>query len=56
VNGRTAFRVAYYAAAAEGQLLAVVGSAGLLEISVRDGSAAQLTGARRGTPISVEPV
>jgi S-adenosylmethionine hydrolase len=46
-------RADHYAAAAPGELLALVGSAGLLEISVRDGSAAQLTGARRGTPVSL---
>jgi hypothetical protein len=35
-------------------LLALVGSAGLLEISARDASAAALTGALRGTPVRVE--
>lgn len=48
--------VAYYAAAPPGELLALVGSSGLLEISVRDGSAAQRTGARRGTPVNVRSV
>jgi hypothetical protein len=47
---------AYYAAVAPGELIALTGSAGLLEISVRDGSAAQVTGAARGTPVSVEPL
>jgi S-adenosylmethionine hydrolase len=42
-----------YAAAEAGALLALVGSAGLLEISVRDGSAALHTGARRGTRVEV---
>ena len=41
----------YYAAAVPGALLALVGSAGLLEISARDASAATLTGAHRGTPV-----
>jgi hypothetical protein len=31
----------------------VVGSANLLEISVRDGSAARVTGATRGTPVHI---
>jgi S-adenosyl-L-methionine hydrolase (adenosine-forming) len=45
----------HYAAVAAGALLAVVGSAGLLEISARDASAAAITGANRGTLVSVEP-
>jgi hypothetical protein len=44
----------YYAAVAAGSLLAIVGSAGLLELSARGTSAAVLTGARRGTPVVVE--
>jgi S-adenosylmethionine hydrolase len=44
-----------YAAAAPGALIALIGSAGLLEISARNGSAAAVTGATRGTPVSVEP-
>jgi len=44
----------FYAAVAPGALLAVVGSSGLLEVSSRDGSAAALTGARRGTPIILQ--
>jgi S-adenosylmethionine hydrolase len=47
---------AYYAAVKPGRLLALVGSSGLLEISVRDGNAAEATGARRGTPVIVEPL
>jgi S-adenosyl-L-methionine hydrolase (adenosine-forming) len=47
---------AYYAAVAPGALLALVGSAGLLEISARDASAAALTGAQRGTPVTLEPL
>jgi S-adenosylmethionine hydrolase len=41
----------HYAAAAAGALLVIAGSAGWLEISVRDGSAAHLTGATRGAPV-----
>lgn len=41
----------HYAAAERGALLVVAGSAGWLEISIRDGSAAHLTGATRGTPV-----
>lgn len=41
----------HYAAAPRGALLVVPGSAGWLEIAVRDGSAAQVTGATRGTPV-----
>jgi S-adenosylmethionine hydrolase len=44
---------AFYAAVAPGELLALVGSAGLLEISVRNGSAARVLGAARGTPVSL---
>ena len=47
--------VGYYAAVRPGELLAVVGSAGLLEISARDASAAALTNASRGTPVLIEP-
>jgi S-adenosylmethionine hydrolase len=45
-----------YAAVESGGLLALVGSAGLLEISARDASAASLTGATRGTPVSIHPL
>lgn len=45
----------HYAAAAPGGLLALVGSAGLLELSARDASAAAVLGARRGTRVQVEP-
>ena len=47
---------AYYAAVKPGELVALVGSGGLLEISVRDGNAAEMTGACRGTPVVVEAV
>jgi hypothetical protein len=45
---------AYYAAVKSGELVALVGSSGLLEISMRDGNAAETTGARRGTPVVIE--
>jgi S-adenosylmethionine hydrolase len=45
----------HYAQVDEGALLALVGSAGLLEISARNASADALTGAGRGTPVSVVP-
>jgi S-adenosyl-L-methionine hydrolase (adenosine-forming) len=44
----------HYQAVARCALLALVGSAGLLEISARDASAAEKTGAGRGTPVRVE--
>jgi S-adenosylmethionine hydrolase len=44
-----------YADAAAGQLLAVVGSSGLVEIAQRDGSAAAVLGARRGMPVDLRP-
>jgi hypothetical protein len=46
---------AHYQAVAPGGLLALTGSAGLLELSVRDGSAATVLGAGRGTRVHVEP-
>ncbi len=49
-------RASHYAVVVPGALLALVGSAGLLEISARNASAAAITGARRGTPVSVEPL
>jgi S-adenosylmethionine hydrolase len=55
-QGQTVLAHPYYAAVAPGELIAIPGSAGLLEISVRDGNAAEVTGARRGTPVSVEPL
>jgi S-adenosylmethionine hydrolase len=42
-----------YAAAADGELLALVGSHGYLEVAVRNGSAAQLLGVGRGTAVQV---
>ena len=49
-------RATHYAAVAPGALLALNGSAGLLEISARNARAAAVTGARRGTPVAVEPL
>jgi S-adenosylmethionine hydrolase len=46
----------HYAVVVPGALLALVGSAGLVEISARNASAATITGARRGTPVTVEPL
>lgn len=45
--------VAAYAAVAEGQPLAIVGSWGMLEIAVRNGNAAEMFAARPGTPVTV---
>ena len=45
----------HYQAVEPGELLALVGSSGLLEISARDGSAAAKTGASRGSRIEVQP-
>jgi hypothetical protein len=46
---------AHYQAVASGQPLSLVGSAGLLEVSVRDGSAAEVLGAGRGARVRIEP-
>jgi S-adenosylmethionine hydrolase len=46
---------AHYQAVASGELLALVGSAGLLEVSVRDGSATTALGVGRGARVRVEP-
>lgn len=45
----------HYQAVAPGELLALVGSSGLLEISARDGSAASVLGAERGERVHIEP-
>ena len=44
---------AHYQAVAVGEPLAIVGSTGMLELSVRDGSAAKLLGAARGAKVEV---
>ena len=43
----------HYQAVPRGELLAVLGSSGTLEISVRDGDAASLLGIRAGAPVTV---
>ena len=43
-----------YASVAVGELVAYVGSRGTLEIAVREGSAAELLGASRGTPVEID--
>jgi len=55
IAGRAVAYAPYYAAVAPGELLALVGSAGLLEISARDASAAQLLNVARGTRVILEP-
>ncbi|MFT3927988.1 MAG: SAM-dependent chlorinase/fluorinase [Myxococcales bacterium] len=46
----------HYAEVAPGALVALVGSGGFLELSVREGSAAQQLGAGRGAEINVSTV
>ena len=53
LNGYRARQASFYAGADEGELIALVGSAGLLEISARDGNAALVTGAARGTAVTL---
>jgi S-adenosylmethionine hydrolase len=45
-----------YADASSGDALAVVGSSGLIEIAVRDGSAAQALGLARGSMVLFRPL
>jgi S-adenosyl-L-methionine hydrolase (adenosine-forming) len=45
--------VPFYAAAQPGELIALVGSSGLLELAVRDGSAAAVAGAQRGDAVEL---
>ncbi len=45
----------HYQAVAPGELLALVGSAGLLEICAREGSAQAVLGASRGERVRIEP-
>lgn len=52
INGRTVSALRnYYGEASTGELFAIWGSAGFLEISVKGASAAQVLSARRGDPI-----
>jgi len=53
VAGRRARFVRTYGDGAAGELLALVGSGGRLEIAVREGSAAALPGLERGAKVSV---
>ena len=46
---------AHYQVVASGEPLSLVGSAGLLEVSVRDGSAAQVLRVGRGARVRIEP-
>jgi S-adenosylmethionine hydrolase len=46
---------ATYESVARGALCAYVGSRGTIEIAVREGSAAELLGVGRGTPVEVDP-
>ena len=55
VNGR-ALRVGRaYADVDVGEPAALVGSTGLIEVAVREGSAAQAFGLRRGSPVVLRP-
>jgi S-adenosylmethionine hydrolase len=54
VGSAVAQHATHYAAAPPGALLALVGSTGVLEISARNTSAAEVTGGTRGTPVTVE--
>jgi S-adenosylmethionine hydrolase len=51
VSGESVLVEPTYAAVAPGDLLALIGSDGRLEIAVRDGSAATRLRAERGTPV-----
>jgi S-adenosyl-L-methionine hydrolase (adenosine-forming) len=54
VAGRAARFVRTYGEGRPGELLALVGSSGRLEIALREGSAAQALGIGRGAPVVVE--
>jgi len=53
VAGRVARWVRTFGEGRPGELLALVGSGGRLELAVREGSAADLLGAGRGAPVTV---
>jgi S-adenosyl-L-methionine hydrolase (adenosine-forming) len=56
VDGKPAGRIGRtYGDVAPGEVLALVGSIGLLEVSVRDGSAAAHLGAGRGASVALQP-
>ena len=56
VNGLILALRRTYADAASGDPMALVGSSGLVEIAVRDGSAAELLGLRRGSSVALLPL
>jgi len=56
VNGLSLPLRRTYADAAEGEPVALVGSSGLVEIAVRDGSAAERLGLTRGSSVALLPV
>jgi S-adenosylmethionine hydrolase len=56
VNGLSLALRRTYADAQAGEPLAVVGSSGLVEIAVRDGSAAERLGLRRGSSVALLPL
>jgi S-adenosylmethionine hydrolase len=51
ICGRAARLVRTYGEASPGELVALVGSSGFVEIAVREGSAAQLLGVERGAVV-----
>ena len=51
MDGRSMTLGSTYADVATGELTALIGSSGLVEIAVRDGSAAELLGVRRGAHV-----
>jgi S-adenosylmethionine hydrolase len=55
IAGQPARVVRTYGEARRGELVALLGSSGRLELSVREGSAARRLGAARGTPVSLRP-
>jgi S-adenosylmethionine hydrolase len=55
VGGRPVSMVVSYESAGEGELLAIIGSSGYLEISVREGSASQLLGLEIGDRFELKP-
>ncbi len=56
IAGRVLALVRTYADVEPGTALALVGSSGLVEIAVRDGSAAQVLGVARGEPVRFRPL
>jgi S-adenosylmethionine hydrolase len=56
IAGRSLPIVRTYAEVASETLTALVGSSGLVEVAVRDGSAARVLSAARGTPVVLRPV